>query len=310
VNIIMVWILANNVLPPTTPTFLVVPLNVDFCIHRYAEWTMLMLGESILSLLTVDVPAENSVYFSTFYCSLLTVIFLQYLHFRSMPHRADDHAMRRSKNRGMVWIACKYAYSGALLALGAAFTLFVTSFSYEVLVDDEDDTTDSDHRVLAGGGVGTMSRHEFKNREQRAAHLFSIAMALSFFALDGMSIMNVGFDNARKRAYCDKSHAYNIKGVVLVALRVGAIVFVATLSQWKTDPQVLAGIGLGVTIGQILLRKLGQKYLNKKLEDEGTDDSEEGGGGDDDVPGEDSDEGDIQQESERNPQMVNTIREE
>lgn len=34
-------------LPITQPT-LVVPMNVDFCIHRYAEWTHLMLGESLI----------------------------------------------------------------------------------------------------------------------------------------------------------------------------------------------------------------------------------------------------------------------
>jgi len=29
-----------------------VPTNIDFTIHRYGEWTMLMLGEDILSLRT------------------------------------------------------------------------------------------------------------------------------------------------------------------------------------------------------------------------------------------------------------------
>jgi hypothetical protein len=294
-------------------------MNVDFGIHRYAEWTMLMLGESILSLLIVDVPAENPVYFTTFYCSLLTVIFLKDLHFRSMPHTADDHAMRRSKNRGMVWIACKYAYSCALIALGGAYTLFVTSFAYEVVDDDYDS---SDHRtllqsspamttrILAGGG-GSIARADFDGLEQRAANIFSVAMACVFFSLDGMSLMNVGFDNCRKRTYCKKSHAYNIKGYSLLALRVGAIVFVATLSQWKTDPQVLAGIGLGVTIGQSVLRKLGQKYLNHKLEDDAaTDDSEDGGGGSPGAEDADSDirDDNIQQKSERNPQIVRTIR--
>ena len=28
-----------------------VPMNIDYAIHRYGEWTMLMLGESVLSLL-------------------------------------------------------------------------------------------------------------------------------------------------------------------------------------------------------------------------------------------------------------------
>src|SRR5210317_2264423 len=106
-------------------------MNVNFTIHRDGEWTMLMLGESILSLLIVDIPVEDKDYFTTFYCGLLTVIFLQYLYFRSLPHVADDHAIRRSKNRGMFWLLSWFAYSASLVGLGAGFTIFVLSFSLE-----------------------------------------------------------------------------------------------------------------------------------------------------------------------------------
>jgi hypothetical protein len=58
-------------------------MNVEFLVHRNGEWTMLMLGESILSL--------------------MTAILLQYLYFRSQPHNADDHAVRKGKNLGMMW---------------------------------------------------------------------------------------------------------------------------------------------------------------------------------------------------------------
>ena len=92
---------------------------------------MLMLGESILSLLIVDVPGEDTDYFATFYCCLMTVILLQYLHFRSQPHSADDHAMRRDKNAGWAWSLTQFVYSASLIALGAAFTIFVLDFSYD-----------------------------------------------------------------------------------------------------------------------------------------------------------------------------------
>jgi hypothetical protein len=254
-------------------------MNVDFSIHRYGEWTMLMLGESILSLLIVDVPDEGTDYYATFYCSLLTVIFLQYLHFRSMPHAADDHAMRRSKNRGMGWVLFKYMYSCALVALGSAFTLFASSFSYEIdetgtqhrkvmattmMMGAQDDF--SSGRQLAGGGGGSVTREEFDRMEQTAAHLFSIALTIVFFGLDGMSFMSVGWEGCKARVHCTTTFKYNLKGLVLVLVRTGLLVFCATLSQWMTDPKVLAGTGLGITIGQIITRKLGMRYLNKKLE--------------------------------------------
>lgn len=30
-------------------------MNVNYAIHRYGEWTILMLGETVLSLLIVDI---------------------------------------------------------------------------------------------------------------------------------------------------------------------------------------------------------------------------------------------------------------
>ena len=296
----------------------VIPMNVNFCIHRFSEWTMLMLGESILSLLTIPHPERtaaseqssdsNHDYWTTFYCSLLTVILMQYLHFRSMPHDADDHAMRRSKNRGSVWLFCKYAYSCALIALGAAFTLFVLSFSYTISIIDEDAINDLEQhfrilssdqlgiptaaammmtgRALSGSssdGAMSISLNDYAKLEQQAAHMFSIAMAITFLSLDGMSVMHIGFGKCRQRlgGYCKESQAtydYNTKGILLLALRVGTIVFVATLSQWKTDPEGLAVIGLLLTIVQTVLRRMGITYLNKNLEHEATEDDSDGNG--------------------------------
>lgn len=66
-----------------------VPVNIEFVIHRFGEWIMLMLGESVLSLLTLEQKGdakkgEDSVrYAVSFYSGLLTVTFFQYLFFRS-----------------------------------------------------------------------------------------------------------------------------------------------------------------------------------------------------------------------------------
>ena len=45
---------------------------------------MLMLGESILSLLIVDVVDGDPRYDATFYAGILSVILLQYLHYRTL----------------------------------------------------------------------------------------------------------------------------------------------------------------------------------------------------------------------------------
>ena len=206
---------------------------------------MLMLGEPILSLLIVDVPTESDEYFWTFYCSLATVILLEYLHFRSQPHHADDHAARRDKNAGMMLGWFHQVYSASLIALGAAFTLFVMEFSYEDY---------GDGRLLAGGGA---PKYDFEERQRRMGHVFSASLALVFFSLDAMSICHVGLKGGKNRCVCKHTKTKNTKGMILVALRAGIIAFVATLSQWVTSPQRLAGTGLALTVLQIVLRYVG-----------------------------------------------------
>eukprot|EP00934_Nitzschia_sp_Nitz4_P007472 Nitzschia sp. Nitz4//scaffold31_size150131//3535//5854//NITZ4_002807-RA/size150131-processed-gene-0.124-mRNA-1//-1//CDS//3329547596//7462//frame0 len=267
-----------------------VPMNVDFAIHRMGEWTMLMLGEPILSLLIEYVPDKSVGYLGTFYCSLVTVVLLQYLHFESMPHHADDHVLRRSKNRGMVFNLLSYAYSCSLIALGAAYTLFLQLFAIA-----EDETVygnydDDSHRILSpnaslfntmipGGEARAVRADSFRllaatgdsayspeDLASRAANMFSIALAVFFFSLDGMSLMHVGFKHSQARCQCQKSKILNMKGLVILSLRAGVLLFVATLSQWKTDPEHLAALGLAATAIQVVFRKLGQLYLSRKME--------------------------------------------
>ena len=80
-------------------------MNIDFVIHRYGEWTMLMLGESILSLLIVnDISRNNeSSYYLTFYLGIISVTLIQFLYFKSQAHDADHHAMRRTRNAGILY---------------------------------------------------------------------------------------------------------------------------------------------------------------------------------------------------------------
>lgn len=81
---------------------------------------MVMLGESVLSLLIVGDP-ESSAYYKTFFCGILSITLLEYLYFRSQPHRPDDHAMRRSKEAGILFNYLMFIYCGALLILGTTY---------------------------------------------------------------------------------------------------------------------------------------------------------------------------------------------
>ena len=96
-----------------------------------------MLGESIFSLLIVDVPEEGTQFFATFLFGILTIMLLHFLHFQSQPHDPDDHAIRRHKNAGVMWNYIMQIYSFMLVCLGASYTFFLTDFegTYALVVN-------------------------------------------------------------------------------------------------------------------------------------------------------------------------------
>ena len=210
-----------------------------------------MLGESILSLLIIEPPEEDGKFFSVFYCSLLNIILLQYLHFRSQPHHADGHATRRNKDAGTIWAGVQFVYSSALVTLGSAFTLLLIN----VTSSGSRRLTTSPDRQLSGTIQFNYDPDELR---QRAAYMYSASLALVFFSLDVMSLLHVGLENGKNRCVCKHTHKKNVKGFILIAVRAGLIAFVATLGQWMTDPEVLVGIGLAFSLFEVVTRALGQ----------------------------------------------------
>ena len=69
-----------------------VPANIDYLIHRYGEFVMLMIGEGVLSLLIIE-TVETTDYFVTLICGLLTMIFIFVLKTESEPHDSSKHAV-------------------------------------------------------------------------------------------------------------------------------------------------------------------------------------------------------------------------
>jgi Bacterial low temperature requirement A protein (LtrA) len=179
-----------------------VPINVDFFIHRQGEWIMLMLGESVLSLLIVDLNSGVE-YYSTFFCGIISIILLEYLHFRSQPHDPDEHALRRARGAGLAFTTMLYIYSTALVVLGTSYKMFLYEFVYEdnQTGDGSAASTSSnytkstsgirllfdriDARFLAGG-LDEASYIDVDERRQRIANFFSGSLAIVWFLLDAM----------------------------------------------------------------------------------------------------------------------------
>ena len=156
--------------------------------------------------------------------------------------------MRRSKNAGILWNMLQHVYSLALVVLGAAFTFFL-------LFSEDEGRRRLGERSLASSNASEPD-------VQAAAHLFGGTLAVIFFSLDGMTLLHLGKEESQKR--CAFKGRKNFNGMAVIAIRIGLIVFTATLSQWLTKPTDLAVIGLFCVLAQLSMRKFGSMYLSHK----------------------------------------------
>jgi hypothetical protein len=232
-----------------------VPMNISYCIHRYGEWTMLMLGETVLSLLIVDL-SEGFDYYKTFYSGVISIVLLEYLHFRSQPHDPNEHAWRRDKNSGFVFLVLMHIYSASLIVLGASYKMLLYEYVYAEDGNNRRMLLPALTRLLAGGESAAL-RFETDDRRQRIANFFCGSMALVFFCMDAMATAHRGISANIHRCVFEATHKTRYWVVFLVALRVAVICFIASLSQYTTAPGVLAFVGLCGILGQLILRVLG-----------------------------------------------------
>jgi hypothetical protein len=242
-------------------------MNIGYIIHRTGEWTMLMLGETVLSLLIVE-HIHDVDYYTTFYCGLLGIVLLEYLHFRSQPSHAHEHAVRRGPTAGLPFSFMSLFYSAALIILGASYKMFLYEYQYE----EEDNTSSKVYpeegsrrnlmgmllsRLLAGEEYESAA-DDMEDRRQRIAYLFCGSMAAIWFFLDAMSFVNRGLDHVIQ-VYYECRHRTTL--MLLFVVRAGLIVWFATLCLYVTDPKLLSSMGLVGIVAQLILRAFVQCIL-------------------------------------------------
>lgn len=222
---------------------------------------MLMLGESVLSLLIV--PTQSGDYYKAFFCGILSIIILEILHFRSQPKEPDGHAMRRSRQGGIVFVVYGQFYSAALIVLGTSYKMILYEYVYASAADDYrfleesgggDFVMDDRSRWLAGSDPPIA---DTADRRQRVAHFFCISMALVWFCLDVMLIAHKGIGYNVKRCSEAGSKRQHYFAMSMGLMRTSMIVGIATMSQYVTEPGLLAFLGLIGIMLQVMLRVAG-----------------------------------------------------
>jgi hypothetical protein len=251
---------------------------------------MLMLGETVLSLLIVTYSHDVD-YYKTFYCGFVSIFLLEYLHFRSQPHDAEHHAFRRSVNGSIAFIHLMLVYSSALVIFGASYKMLLYEYTYEREANEKTassyggtgdieagtdkygqyDEEDGHRNLLSmiiprmlAGGESAALRFDTDHRQQLIAHFFCGSLALIWFSLDAMSLAHRGLQNSRE-AYRNSGHPYMFP--ILLAVRVGLLVWCATLSQYVHDPHLLSLLGLFGIFAQVCLR-IAVFYITPRNEEE------------------------------------------
>ena len=219
-----------------------VPVNVDFVLHRLGEWTMLMLGESVLGLLIVE-QSTGLRYYTTFYGGIITVSLFQYLYFRSQPFDPEDHALRRSSEGGYTYSYSHIAYSMSLILIGCSFKMILHYYL------EEDEEKESGHAL-----------YENVKEEQSIANLFSWSMGLSFVTLDMMIISHRGWKQNFAR-FIDPNGRLAFMPCLITVLNYALIACLFTLSQWVNDLADMVALGMLVVSLQVLLRTRGLRYF-------------------------------------------------
>ena len=218
-----------------------VPFNVEYIIHRQGELVMVLLGESVLSLLIVQISYGTDYYLS-FYCGLLSVVGFQSLHYRSQPHHAEEHAMRRSTKAGTLFLLLMQSYSMALVALGASYKLLLTEHIY--------DDGYTDHYLYGSSRRLGGEELPMAERRQRIAVLFTASLTVAFAVLDAMILCHKGIRENWNRL---KSR----KGVVVTLIRIALLLFCASFSFYVSEPEILSIAGLLAIALQIVFRVAG-----------------------------------------------------
>ena len=258
-----------------------VPMNIEYILHRFGELTMLLLGESVLSVLIVE-TTRTLEYHVTFYAGIVSLILMQYMHFKYQPHSADEHAFRKSVKCGAIFYLFCIIHAFSLIGVGTAYKMMLQEYSqnekYRIrrlisLVS----------RTLAGGTRGV----DYNSAElrQRVANMFCISMATSWLCLEGMYICHYGTNKYLSFVRCKW-------GKFVAFIRLCLIVIIATISQYVTEPEKVTLIGLALLCVAVATNEIGDYLWNKEFNEtehkQWLDETNESGVQESDISGKDT----------------------
>eukprot|EP00565_Helicotheca_tamesis_P001307 CAMPEP_0185727646 /NCGR_PEP_ID=MMETSP1171-20130828/3277_1 /TAXON_ID=374046 /ORGANISM="Helicotheca tamensis, Strain CCMP826" /LENGTH=650 /DNA_ID=CAMNT_0028396257 /DNA_START=26 /DNA_END=1978 /DNA_ORIENTATION=- len=279
-----------------------VPSNIDFCIHRYGEWTMLMLGEAVLSLLIVETTEVFDYYFVAL-VGVITVIMIQGLHFESEPSHADNHALWRNMQAGQWYSVFLQLLSMGLIAFGVSYKVMLKgihkeaeyakdagyggggdygdsygekSGEYGDSYGDSGGYGDGGGRLMVedtfiggDGGIFGLGRRflagSVEVSDKAAAGLFCLSLTITLISLELLTNTHKGMHENIQRLFRrqkDGSGKLRLEIIFLTLLKVGLIVFLATLFLWLVDPMWVTLVGFFIVLYFAVTRVIVWKLIH------------------------------------------------
>lgn len=235
---------------------------------RYGEWAMVMLGESILSLLIVNDVTEDRTYsrkyYSAFYAGILSVVLLSLLFYTSQPDIPDHHAMRRTRLSGYLYTWIMQLFSASLIIVGVCYKMILTEYTEEYVNKSQKDTTSSGYheRTLAAEDSYSSSSYSYSSytldRQTKIVTIFGMAMGFTFVCLDILLFLHSGFVSFEKRCQCPHTgrKRYIVPGLLGFS-RIVVIVFMMTSGVYYpflgkySEPYVIAWFGFIAILLQV-----------------------------------------------------------
>lgn len=219
---------------------------------------MLLLGESILSILIVQ--TSNSVqYRVTFYSGIISIVLLQYCHYKYQPHSPSRHAFRRSLRGGASYYVIMIIYCHALVAVGTAYKMFLSQYAYQDSLKNKKLrhlVTTLISRNLAGAEDEIKYDVEHK---KAVANLFCISMAVVWICLEAMWVAHSG----TKKYF---AFLWSKQGLFCGILRGSIVILMGTISLYAIEPEEVALIGLALICADMATIIVSDYFWSKRFE--------------------------------------------
>ena len=225
-----------------------VPYNVDFLIHRYGEWIMLMIGESVLSLLIVDTTESKDYYLIASFGSM-TVIILQALKFQSEPSHATAHALWRNMRNSACYSLLIQILSIGLIAFGVSYKIFLSGIVSE-----------------KGGSYSRKLAETPSVSNETSTIVFCSSLSLVLVSLECMSLTHEGLRKNYRLLFRDEVGNIHFPLLSLTVCKLAVFAFLICLPFWNTSPTSDTIVGLFVVSAVSATRILGWAFLNYESE--------------------------------------------